>query len=332
MDKEKLMTEEEWLAKYNAGQKKAKRKNVRKWVRNGVALGLVAVLSIAGTLAYLQKKTDDKVNTFTGSTGLKLMLTENQWDPDNDKDEDDDDPYANARKYIPGNTYAKNPQLINQETATWSDVQTDAGTNNVKLTDSISNLSGTYDYSEYVAFEVDLLDQNTSSNTPLTYEKLTHVIEDIVFDSDNWVLIAYYDSSWTSLVSNAKNYFKTSSEKGNLDTANTGDLSNATKFVFAYATVVSDGGSGYFYQYTPLAANNATKPLFSGIKIKQDVYDFGSGDGTKVTDPTSYPKFDIKLIGGAVDTKTYGSATGDNQKTQIGSDLLEVLGAVNPNP
>lgn len=77
-NKEKLMTEQEWLAKYNASQKKTKRKNVRKWVRNGVALGLVAVLSIAGTLAYLQKKTDDKVNTFTGSAGLKLMLTENQ--------------------------------------------------------------------------------------------------------------------------------------------------------------------------------------------------------------------------------------------------------------
>ena len=332
MDKEKLMTEEEWLAKYNAGQKKAKKKNVRKWVRNGVALGLVAVLSIAGTLAYLQKTTGEKVNTFTGSAGLKLSLTESNWDTNNNNTADTGEPMKEATSYIPGNTYKKNPQLINWtievgNTTDWGKVQKDGDGDVTNGTDDTSSAEYTdYKYSEYVAFEIDLLNKATSSGTPLTYEKLTHVINDIVFDSDHWVLIAYYkNSSWTSLVSSTKSYFKSASEKGNLDTANNTDLSSATKFVFAYGTLDTANNK---YQYTALNKNDATEPLFSQIVIKQDVCEFDSNN--KVTDPTNYPKFDIKLIGGAVDTKTYGSATGDNQKTQIGTDLLKVLGAVNP--
>jgi len=325
MDKEKLMTEEEWLARYHASQKKSKKKNTKKWVRNGVALALVAVLSIAGTLAYLQKKTEDRTNTFTGSAGLKLSLTESNWDTDNDNTADDGEPMKEAKTYIPGTAYAKNPQLINWTVTkdNWSNVQKE-NDGNVTQNAATNETDTSYTYSEYVAFEVDLLNQtdDTNKNQPLTYGTLTHAIEDIVFDSDHWVLIGYYkDSTWISLVSSAKNYFKTSDVAGNLDTTTTTDLSSATKFVFAYGTY---GASGY--TYTALTPNEATTPLFSQIKIKQDVYDFGSGNGAVVTDPDKYPKFDIKLIGGSVDTNSYDAAT----KTQIGTDLLTVLGAVNP--
>ena len=329
MDKEKLMTEEEWLDKYNASQKKSKKKNVRKWVRNGVALGLVAVLSIAGTLAYLQKQSNEKTNTFTGSPGLRLSLTESNWDTDNDKTADDGEPMKEAASYIPGNTYKKNPQLINWtvtegNTTDWGKVQKETS-GDVKTSGAINDSATDYTYSEYVALQVEL---SADNGDELTYDKLTNVIDDIVFDSDNWVLLAYYNTQWNSLVSSAENYFKDADVKGNLDTANNTDLANATKFVFAYAKVVTDGVNKK-YQYTSLDANNATQPLFSQIKIKQDVYDFGSGNGNKVTDPTNYPRFDIKLIGGAVDTKTYENTTGTNKNTQIGTDLLEVLGAVN---
>lgn len=318
MDKEKLMTEQEWLAKYSAGQKKAKKKNVKKWVRNGVALGLVAVLSIAGTLAYLQKKTKDKTNTFIGSTGLKLSLTESNWDTDNDNQADDGEPMKEAEAYIPGTAYKKNPQLIN-----WDLIGTNwvlDGNGNIDTTGATNESVGTYAYSEYVAFEVDLINK-TSSSAPLKYTELTNAIEDIVFDSSNWVLIAYCDTSWHSLLDTPNNYFKTTSVAGNLDTGTTTALNDATKFVFAYATFASSK-----YNYTALAPNTATTPLFSQIKIKQDVYDFSNDTGVQVTDPTKYPKFDIKLIGASVDTKTYGDGATDNQKVQIGKDLLEVLG------
>lgn len=324
MDKEKLMTEEEWLARYHASQKKSKKKNTKKWVRNGVALTLVAVLSIAGTLAYLQKKTEERTNTFTGSAGLKLSLTESKWDTNNDNVADDGEPMKEAQTYIPGTAYAKNPQLINWTVTkeNWNNVQKTSG--DVTQNTATSETDSFYTYSEYVAFEVDLLNQTdvTNTNQPLTYGTLTHAIEDIVFDSDNWVLIGYYkDSAWTSLVSSASNYFKSDTNKGKLDTGTTTDLSSATKFVFAYGTYAASG-----YTYTALGPNKATTPLFSQITIKQDVYDFGSGNGTVVTEPEKYPKFDIKLIGGSVDTNSYDAAT----KTQIGTDLLEVLGAVNP--
>lgn len=333
MDKEKLMTEEEWLDKYNASQKKSKKKNVRKWVRNGVALGLVAVLSVAGTLAYLQKQSNEKTNTFTGSPGLRLSLTESNWDTDNDKTADDGEPMKEAASYIPGNTYKKNPQLINWtvtegNTTDWGKVQKETS-GDVKTSGAINDSATDYTYSEYVALQVELSDNNGDE---LTYDKLTNVIDDIVFDSSKWVLIAYYeDSRWTSLVSNAANYFKTTptADIGKLDIGTTSDLSSATKFVFAYATVVNVSSSNV-YQYTEVAAKNATEPLFSQIKINQDVYDFSSNTGVEVTDPSQYPEFNIKLSGGAVDTKTYGSATGDNQKAQIGTDLLKVLDAVNP--
>lgn len=335
MDKEKLMTEEEWIAKYNANQKKSKKKNAKKWARNGVALGLVAVLSIAGTLAYLQKKTDPKVNTFTGSAGLRLELTESNWDTDNDGAPDDGEPMKEAGSYIPGTVYTKNPQLVNfgfddkyftNGSYSWDDnVLKDTDSNDVTSVDTADN----YAYSEYVAFEVDLLDQSDKKNNPdksLSYGKLNNVIEDIVFDSRNWQLLAYYDTTW-KLCSSTTKYF---TSDGKLDTATTPALDNATKFVFAYATVVDSK-----YQYTALSAKNATEPLFSQIKIRQDVYNFADNDtdnAVKIADGETYPQFDIKLIGGAVDTNTYASTTDTNTNTQIGTDLLTVLGAVNSNP
>ena len=144
-NKEKLMTEEEWLAKYNAGQKKAKRKNVRKWVRNGVALGLVAVLSIAGTLALLSKNSNEKTNTFTGKAGLKLILTETQWDWDDNGavTDSDDDPMKAATEYELSGTYLKNPQLVN------TDAFSNLTISNHEITGVANDAGNQYD--EYVA-------------------------------------------------------------------------------------------------------------------------------------------------------------------------------------
>ena len=60
----------------NAPQKK---KDIKTTLRNLLALVLVATVSVVGTLAFLNKQTEKKVNTFTGSAGISVTLTEPQW-------------------------------------------------------------------------------------------------------------------------------------------------------------------------------------------------------------------------------------------------------------
>lgn len=325
MDKEKLMTEEEWLAKYNASQKKSKKKNVRKWVRNGVALGLVAVLSVAGTLAYLSKKAE-KTNTFTGSAGLKLMLTESAWDWDNDDNAADDknasitdaeyktEPLACTNPYTPGTTYKKNPQLINWETNNWASINKDSNkvveNNTLATTEDVSS----YKYKEYVAIRIDLIGHDgTDSDAAITYSKLKNVIDDIVFDTSKWFLIAYKNTgeNWTEVTSSnrADCIDGTKFKSTNMD--------NVISFVFAYGATADE--------YGELAQGKATEPLFSQISVKQNLK---SLDGTKTADQMNasnqaYPTFNLNIKGGAVDTSIY-SGTSDSQ---IKTDLLEVLSA-----
>ena len=104
MIEEKLMTEKEW-------KEKQKKKTRKKYIRNALALVLVAVISIAGTLAYLSKKTDTKTNTFTGSGGLEVKLEEPKWNEDN------------AKNYTPDKIILKNPQLYNG--SAWTDANND---------------------------------------------------------------------------------------------------------------------------------------------------------------------------------------------------------------
>lgn len=78
-------------------KKEKKKTDVKKTLRNLVALVLVAVISIVGTLAYLQQKTGPVKNTFTGSDDITLKVIEPNWEKnpgksdETEKDEDDND-------------------------------------------------------------------------------------------------------------------------------------------------------------------------------------------------------------------------------------------------
>lgn len=316
MDKEKLMTEEEWLAKYKAGHKNSKKKEFKKWVRNGVALAMVAVISIAGTLAYLQKQSNTKTNTFTGSAGLKLSLTESNWDTNNDDVIDDGEPWKTAQNYTPNAIYTKNPQLINWvvDKNNWTTVNKESD-GDVDTTNNATTESDTsYTYSEYVALEMDL----TDGTNPISYSSLTNVIKDIVFDDDNWVLIAYgTTSSGTTTWANPSGSAFTSA--GILDETNATGLKSADKFVFAYKTSAG---------YTALAANKATEPLFSQIQINQTVKSFDGN--TDLTLTGSFPNFSITLKGAAVDTNTADFDTSASDfDSKVTTALVTLLGAVN---
>lgn len=321
MDKEKLMTEEEWLAKYNASHKKSKKKNVRKWLRNGVALGLVAVLSIAGTLAYLQKQSNTKTNTFVGSGGLKLSLTESNWDQDHDDDPDSGEPFGDAQSYESSATYLKNPQLVNQTVSNVPNWNLDSNNeNNVNESDATSNSTGSagdYAYTEYVALEMDLrADCDGDGNLePVSYSLLTsNIIEEITFNS-GWELIAYGTTSngtttWTA--AGTGTYLT--------DSKLVSAVNGADKFVFGYKAA-SNG------VYTVLNADCATSALFSQIDTKDTIK---SLTGSHEELSGDFPSFTITLKGAAVDSTVtdYDTGTTGNQAevSDITTALLKLLG------
>lgn len=79
--------------------------NAKKIVTAGLALVMVAGISVAGTLAFLTDETDKVTNTFTVG---KVAITLDETDVDNSTSGQDRDT-ANAYKLIPGSTYDKDP-------------------------------------------------------------------------------------------------------------------------------------------------------------------------------------------------------------------------------
>lgn len=90
-----------------------------KKLRNSIiALGLVAVVGIGGTLAYFSQKTDVKTNVFTMGSGLDGELKEPAWDNDPFTDETSNIPGDElgeklAENFAPGLDIPKNPAIKN---------------------------------------------------------------------------------------------------------------------------------------------------------------------------------------------------------------------------
>lgn len=77
-----------------------------KKLRNSIlALSLVAVVGIGGTLAYLSSETNTETNTFTMGPGITGETEEPNWDPENGVD------------FVPGKVIAKDPQIHNTSAA-----------------------------------------------------------------------------------------------------------------------------------------------------------------------------------------------------------------------
>lgn len=85
-------------------KKEKKKSDVKKTLRNLVALVLVAVISVMATLAYLKTLSNEEINTFSGSKGIKTTLDEPNYNENQ------------ADKYEPGMTVPKNPILTNTST------------------------------------------------------------------------------------------------------------------------------------------------------------------------------------------------------------------------
>lgn len=139
----------------------SKKKELLKKLRGFLAMVMVAVISIVGTLAYLSRKTDPKVNTFTATPDIDVKLTEDEFDEDE------------AGNYQPGVVYPKNPTLTN-------------------------NTDGNSKDGEWVVIRVDYLVQdqktedgklaNDTTYTPWSYANITNDVDD---DNDAKGLIEF---------------------------------------------------------------------------------------------------------------------------------------------
>lgn len=171
----------------NQRRKKGKRRSRIKKI--GSMAGLVVVLSVGiwGTMAYLSTVSDVKSNTFTGSKGISLKLTETYWN-DDDGTTDIADAVDNdgtnlgvtkkgeeaANEYTPGTRIAKNPVLTN---------------------------NSNQDSQEWVAMVVTY----KAGTESLTYTQLQYLLEEIEFNTTEstqkgyWIPIGPFTSGTTDL-------------------------------------------------------------------------------------------------------------------------------------
>lgn len=262
-----------------------KKKEIWKKLRGFLAMVLVAVISIAGTLAYLSTKSDKKINTFTATENIKLDLEEPDFDPEED-----------GKDYQPDKEIAKNPQLLN-----------------ITADDS----------SEWVIMQIDYLveDQGTSPATKyksVTYEDITanNTTDSKWEDADIKGLIDFDKDKTTGTVSgiNANNnwfrltatqaqaYFNQSdnNEKPTYDAlvgqkceyfiyrcALSGEENIASGTDLATATVANPAAT--------TITGSKTTPLFNKVTIKEQKQIVQNGWNLD-----DLPDFQIVAVGGAI--------------------------------
>jgi len=281
MAEEKLMTEKEW-------KEKQTRKTRKKHIRNALALILVAVISVVGTLAYLSKKTTQTKNVFKGSSGLDLSLYEPKWESNK------------ANSYTPSQELDKDPQLVNG--SEW----TDDASKDKEIQDT--EVTSTSDHTEYVAMRVDFIDGDESSTTFTTYGNLVNnVIKPISFTTDKWTLVKLKDgTSWM----NASN----SDVETTTLTANAKD---ANSMIFLYKSSNT---------LTELTKKGHTEALFQKIQIRNGgtTEPIKNLDGTGPAKTGDFPTFTIVVKGAAVDKASYDGTTG-HELSQAETDLVSLL-------
>lgn len=137
-----------------------------------IAVGLIAVVGIGGTLAYLSQVTDTKENTFTMGEGITGETEEPNWKEESGKD------------YTPGKVIAKDP-LIRNTSSESTDPAYVAATIKYQVKDDAGNwMDVTYDE----------LDKFINIKTIATADPLTYAEG---FNTADWTLtgnkeIAYY--------------------------------------------------------------------------------------------------------------------------------------------
>lgn len=298
-----------------------KRNRLKKKLATMTAMVLAFTVGILGTMAYLSTVSKPATNTFTGSKGISLKLTEPGWDTNDNGKADEGEGMKEAGNYTPGKTITKDPTLTNDTGTTGGDVTA----------------------TEWVAIAVSYWignDASTINYKPVSYEAMKYLIEDIGF---------YNSAAATAASDNSGGYWipiyvtaQASDGAINKSTITLSDNSKTNSQAFAI----------YLYNNT-LANDASTHTLFDEIEIRNTTDLEAASNG--LSDLTTYvggigngfitsayavngklPGFKIDVIGAAVQNEyddkdnagtlaTSVSQLSDDNKTQLIKDLVEVL-------
>lgn len=241
---------------------KDKFKKVRKAIMGICAVGLIVVLTVAGTLAYLSTTSNVVKNTFIATGGISLGLVEENYNIEVDNNGTLKFPAKpNPKNFHPGVTYDKDPILYNT-TGT-----ADGGLEWVALRIDYKIDSVAKTYAEMIA-------DDTDSNTAT----IEGMIGSITFDKTNWIQIVEgkytnYSSSYKFDIWVYKYPLKSST------TVNSGSGTSATSVAASTADINTERTTALFESIT----------IKNQDKLEKNGYDMNS-----------LPDFDIYIQGGAV--------------------------------
>lgn len=249
-----------------AGKYKKKKHKVIKMFSVLVMFVLVIGVTIAVTLALLNKTTDTTVNTFTGNAGIDLEVREPDWDGGDGQDPrlDSSEPEYDssminpiptpelgenkALNYTPGMEIGKNPYLVNKTEYNGNDENSNEWKNAceyvaIKLEYQVWRPDKTYD-----ASKKDDIDEKHEYWETVSYDEFAQ-LADIYYDSTNNV---QFSTDWINETRNVNN-----------ENYSTGDKKNTIFYYKNYLTPYK----------TVSTSNNALKSytgeLFKSINIKQ---------------------------------------------------------------
>lgn len=279
-----------------------KKKEIWKKLRGFLVIVMVAVVSIAGTLAYLSRKTDRVTNTFTATDDIGIELTEPGFTPP-------------PGGYQPGVGYTKDPQLANvtgkdDNSSEWVIMRVDYRT----FVDDKDNNTRTYTPVDYATITGD-----TENGKGLI--NITQNLNDIPTDN-NWIKVKeeWLDTGIKEKVFggtvNAGEDDEATYEKQKCDyfiykktigSSNTTTSAEITKYKnnLKTGTEAEKTAAKNFFDGTQNAS--ITIPLFTEVTIKSQEQLVKNGykkaDGTLA----QLPGFTIDAIGGAI--KNQGDKT-----------------------
>lgn len=299
-----------------------KKGNPKKTILYLSSVVLVAVVSVLITLAYLGTNSDKKVNTFLGSDGIQLEVNEDAWTttpPDGPSEEE------RAKDYTPGQTYNKDPKLINTSTnknyEEWvaikvhfeigtktgtgnnATVTTGTAATNKGITSNWGTFSGIADIiSDNTTFKdagKTIIDTGTGFNTGTAANK--------------WTLIA--TSSQSCITKDA------STEVISLGTypAKIEDTDDWAIFIYNSKLPSQDNS------VTP-KVSGTTSNIFNQIKMKEQSVFADKGWISNVNGSSTYnlPSFNINILGAAIKVEAANNTSTGNLFTSC-KDQVNVL-------
>lgn len=309
----------------------SKKGNPKKTILYLSSVVLVAVVAVLATLAYLGTNSNKEENTFLGSDGIQLEVNEDKWKntpaptPGQTSGPSEEE---RAKDYTPGQTYNKDPKLINTSTnenyEEWvaikvhfdigfkndaGNLTTGAAATAKGITSNWGTFSGIADIiSDNTTFKADgTIDTGSGFNTGTT--------------GDKWTLIA------------------TSSQSCLEADTTTGVIS-----LKSYPTALSDTDDWAIFIYnsklpskddssTSDVKENTTSNIFNQIKMKDQSEFEGKGWISNVAGVSTYnlPSFNINILGAAIkvedtnDTSSGKLFTNCKDDVNVLNELINLL-------